>query len=104
MCYSPIAGRLFSISADGVFMMNDIKEQRLMHEFSMHKGKSSASFSHGYVPIYKADSSDFLIDNTAFALTSEACPTALAANQTGTMAVVAYSDDSLMLHDSRSNY
>lgn len=26
MCYSPFAERLFSISADGVFMMNDIKE------------------------------------------------------------------------------
>lgn len=70
----------------------------------MHRGKASSAFAHGYVPIYQGETSDFLVDNSKFALTSEACPTALAANQTGTMAVVAYSDDSLMLHDVRSLY
>ena len=36
--------------------------------------------------------------------TNEICPTSLGASESGNIVIVAYSDDSLILHDVRSNY
>ena len=108
MAYSKEPGRLFSISDDGQLMIHDLSEQGMVAEYNTLRGKYP-QFGNQYVPVYKGGSGSrqpgqFVFDHKDFTVSSESCPTCIAASESGNVILVGYSDDSIILQDIRSQY
>lgn len=108
MAYSQEAGRLFSIADDGQLMIHDLSEQGIVAEYNTLRGKYP-QFGSQYVPVFKGFSPNrqpgpFVVDHGDFTVSSESCPTCIAASASGNLILVGYSDDSIILQDVRSQY
>lgn len=108
MAYSKEPGRLFSISDDGQLMIHDLSEQGMVAEYNTLRGKYPL-FGSQYVPVFKGVSPNrqpgpFVFDHSDFTVSSESCPTCIAASESGNVILVGYSDDSIILQDIRSQY
>ena len=58
MAYSKKIGRLFSVSDDGQFIINDLNEQKIVSEYQVHKSKNPI-FGSKYVPVYRLSSKGY---------------------------------------------
>ena len=76
----------------------------MSHEYKSLRNKHQGVFGTSYVPIFNGNSKEFLRERQELMVASESCPTCIGASDSGNTVVVGYSDDSLVLHDVRSNY
>jgi WD40 repeat protein len=108
MAYAKEPGRLFSVSDDGQLMIHDLAEQGMVAEYNTLRGKYP-QFGSQYVPVFKGASPSrqpgaFVVDHSDFTVSSESCPTCIAASESGNVILVGYSDDSIILQDIRTQY
>lgn len=94
-------GRLFSISDDGHFAINDLDQMKIVQEFkSNQKNFGQLKGGESYVSPYQGSISHELLPGEK----KDTCPTCIGASESGNMVVIGYSDDSMLLYDVRSGY
>lgn len=103
MAYSRERRRLFSVSDDGKLIISDLNQQKIVQEYSSHKSRHNF-FKGEYDPVYRGYRQPPFFNGALYESVNESCPTCVGASESGNVVVVGYSDDSLILHDTRSNF
>ena len=92
-------GRLFSISDDGHFMINDLDQMKVVQEFNTMQ-RNFGELKGSYISSYSGS----LVEQVIPGEKRDTCPTCIGASESGNVVVIGYSDDSMILHDVRSGY
>lgn len=59
MAYSRESARLFSISDDGMLVVNDLHEGKMAHEYRTLRGSHQGMFGSSYIPVFDGNTREF---------------------------------------------